>query len=228
MSIAIKSAGLVIGRVRKLYLSFDLSDLRALFKKHLSLQCQGQVLLASLAFISVSHAAPAADWAIEEDTELTEYHDKKEAAQKLMKDVQHEVEAALPVLRNYWKNGLSPQVPAQSRRFAALVQRGDQLSEPFRPFGPCRGAAIMADQIWTQHIASRELQADKLYFAWQNYSDTLRYCQHSIDVPPDETFTLIGPKERAHEVPKACLSVSDTSWSCPASARQTVETMIAK
>ncbi|MFU1878428.1 hypothetical protein, partial [Enterococcus faecium] len=64
--------------------------------------------------------------------------------------------------------------------------------------------AIFAQQLWQSHLGS-QLKADVLYSAWQAYSEGLRDCQLSIDVPPAETITVEGPAERGDELPASCL-----------------------
>ncbi|CAB3886372.1 MULTISPECIES: hypothetical protein [Achromobacter] len=221
MSVAIKLASLVVHRVRKLRVSIEAPGRLSTLKKARRLQCQGQVLVGALLATAALQAA-AQGWTITPDTELVEYTEKKEAAKALARDVRKEVEAALPLLRAYWQNGLSPAVPAQGKKFAALVRRADELSEPFGPFASCRGAAIFAQQLWQSHLGS-QLKADVLYSAWQAYSEGLRDCQLSIDIPPAETITVVGPAERGDELPASCLDAGKNTWTCPASLRSAIE-----
>ncbi|SAI74585.1 Uncharacterised protein [Bordetella ansorpii] len=221
-----KSVGVIAREIRRLQLvvcldGSALAGLKKSLKKKIRTN-NAKVIFAATLTLGIVPACAAGIWTIQPDTELAEYTQKKEVAEVFLRDVRHEVEVALPVLRKYWESGISPAVPAQGRKFAKLTERGQQLSEPFRPFASCRGLGAAASQLWTAHLNS-QMTANALYTAWHMYSESLRECQMSIDHPPEDTITVIGSPARANDLPSSCLNAGEGRWSCPAALRAKLE-----
>lgn len=180
------------------------------------------VLFASISSMVLS-AKPGFRITGDNAAEIRKYTELKADATKLLQQVDAEMKKSDGVLARYKAKGLSPEVPAQGRRFAELAEYankkfGDALTQPL---GQCGGLGIIASSYWQDRLSERDLAMLKR--SAKTYAEQRRFCQEQIAMPPEATITVTGPASQSTAPEKGCLQVilfddrSKTEWTCPKS-----------
>lgn len=180
-------------------------------------------LLIGMMVAVAGHAATGYEVVANNSDAVKQYNQKLPIAKQFVADVLTENQRSETVLMKYREQGLSPDVPAQGKKFMGLREKGYKLFGDtvfIEPFGRCGAFGASAGDYWQSRLSN---SLDQPAFK-KMMTQSLKDCRSQIANPPERTVTIKAPGGFDKPPFKGCLAMldltttnpaQDTQWTCP-------------